>query len=124
MKATTLYIIRHGQTDWNKEKRIQGKTDIELNEEGITQSKLLAEVFTALPISAVYSSYLSRAKKTAEIIARPFGHQVVEHEHLYERNKGSIEGLLISEYKRTFQDKLEEHFSLNFYELKIVNTNH
>ncbi|NGX31147.1 MAG: Phosphoserine phosphatase 1 [Chlamydiae bacterium] len=116
MKTTTLYIIRHGQTDWNKEKRIQGKTDIELNEEGILQAKLLAEVFTSLPITAIYSSYLSRAKKTAEIIAKPFGHQVIEHPHLHERDKGSIEGLLISEYKRTFRNQLEEHFSLNFYE--------
>lgn len=116
MQPTKLYVVRHGQTDWNKEKRIQGMQDIGLNEEGKRQAKILSEVFKAFPISAVYCSTLKRAKQTAQEIANAFSHPVIENEHLHEKNMGSVEGLLMTDYKKQFQDKLNEHLSLNFYE--------
>ena len=116
MKRTKLYVVRHGQTDWNKEKRIQGLKDIELNDEGIRQAKILSEVFKALPINAVYCSKLKRTKQTAQEIANVFEHPVIENEHIHEKNMGSVEGLKMSEYRAQFQDKLDEHLNLNFYE--------
>ena len=60
-----LYLIRHGQTLWNQEGKIQGKTDIPLNDEGRKQAGLLAEAMENRPVGAVYSSPLKRAFETA-----------------------------------------------------------
>ena len=71
-----LYLIRHGQTLWNQEGKIQGKTDIPLNDEGRKQAGLLAEAMENRPVGAVYSSPLKRAFETASCVA----------EHCYEHS--------------------------------------
>lgn len=63
-----FYVVRHGQTDWNAEGRIQGKTDIELNETGIEQARQLKELIKDYNIDLIISSPLKRTRKTAEII--------------------------------------------------------
>lgn len=65
-----FYLIRHGETSWNQLKKLQGHTDIPLNENGIKQAKQIAKRLATLPIDMVYSSDLSRAKQTAEEIAK------------------------------------------------------
>ena len=72
-----LYLIRHGQTLWNQEGKIQGKTDIPLNDEGRKQAGLLAEAMENRPVGAVYSSPLKRAFETASCVAEQKGLSVV-----------------------------------------------
>lgn len=65
----TLYIVRHGQTDWNVRKIIQGHSDIPLNTEGQEQARVLAESLKNVHFDKIISSDLVRAKRTAEIVA-------------------------------------------------------
>mmetsp|Transcript_23636 Transcript_23636/g.33014 ORF Transcript_23636/g.33014 Transcript_23636/m.33014 type:complete len:314 (-) Transcript_23636:480-1421(-) len=69
---TTLYVIRHGETDWNAQKRIQGQTDTELNSNGKRQARLLAKAIEFLPCNAIVSSDLKRAYDTAKIVRDHF----------------------------------------------------
>jgi broad specificity phosphatase PhoE len=96
----TLLLVRHGETDWNAEGRLQGHTDRPLNEYGRRQARALAERLAGDDISAVYASDLSRARETAEILAAPLGLPVVLEPGLRERNWGSWEGLTGSERDR------------------------
>src|SRR5207244_1461401 len=63
-----LYLVRHGETDWNRERRFQGTSDIPLNELGRAQSRALAQRLTDARLDAVYTSPLSRAVETARIV--------------------------------------------------------
>jgi 2,3-bisphosphoglycerate-dependent phosphoglycerate mutase len=103
MPLTRLIIIRHGETDWNAEHRIQGNTDIPLNKKGIAQAEALSERLSDAPIGAIFSSDLSRAVKTAEIIRRRIpgaSHAVTPR--LRERNWGALEGKTREEIKSEF----------------------
>ncbi len=95
----SFYFIRHGQTDWNKEERLQGSTDIPLNETGIEQAQHAAENCKGLPIDVIIASPLERAYKTAEIINEEFNVEIIEDDRLAEKNYGMFEGRLISERK-------------------------
>lgn len=104
-----VYLIRHGQTDWNLEMRLQGREDVPLNQEGINQSKECAELLAAakerfgLSFSHVYSSPLSRAVETAEIITERLGAGSVEPMNIFtERNYGELSGLTLDERKERF----------------------
>ena len=90
---TTLLLVRHGETDWNAEGRLQGHTDRPLNDFGRRQASALAERLAGDGITAVYSSDLSRALETAEILAARLELPVVTDPDLRERNWGSWEGL-------------------------------
>jgi len=90
--VTTLYVVRHGETDWNRERRIQGQQDPPLNEVGRQQARALAGRLSAIRFDAVYSSDLRRARETAEIIAA--GRRLPIHvtPALRERSFGRWEG--------------------------------
>lgn len=90
---TEILLVRHGQTDWNLEHRVQGHTDTPLNAVGTEQARALAETLAAVPLAAVYSSDLVRARDTATIVARFHGLEVVLDHDLREKNFGSWEGL-------------------------------
>lgn len=91
--GATWYLVRHGQTDWNKAGRMQGRTDIPLNDTGRAQAVLAAEELANLRPTAVISSPLSRAQETAQIIATRIGGVEVHIEPgLIERSYGSAEG--------------------------------
>lgn len=91
-----IYIVRHGQTDWNVEGRNQGRTDIELNETGIKQAEETAKKLEGKKIDMVFSSPLKRAYKTAQIISN---NHIISDARLIERCNGDLEGKLKSEYK-------------------------
>ena len=63
-----IYLVRHGQTDWNLKKKLQGHTDISLNESGRMQAREIAEKISKCKITRIICSDLARAKETAEII--------------------------------------------------------
>ncbi len=88
----TIYIARHGQTQWNVEGKIQGHTDSPLTKEGKAQAKNLAHELKDIKFDAAYSSDLLRAKRTAQIVALEHELIVKTKEALRERNFGSLEG--------------------------------
>ena len=89
----TLLLARHGETDWNRELRIQGSSDIELNELGRRQAQFLAREMTDVGLDAIYASDLSRALATAAAVAATHGLEVRVDARLRERSFGSWEGL-------------------------------
>jgi broad specificity phosphatase PhoE len=90
---TTLLLARHGETDWNRELRIQGSSDIALNELGLKQAQALAQELEHVELDAIYASDLSRARATAEAVAASHGLEVQLDPRLRERAFGSWEGL-------------------------------
>lgn len=97
---TTLLLVRHGETDWNAEGRLQGHTDRPLNDFGRRQARALADRLAGEDVTAVYASDLERARETAEILAERLGLPVVTEPDLRERNWGNWEGLTGAERDR------------------------
>ncbi len=92
MNIMKLLIVRHGKTSWNIEKRAAGLTDIELNEEGIEQAKVLRDKLKDEHIDIIISSPLKRARKTAEIINENHNLDIIIDDDVIERNLGIYEG--------------------------------
>jgi uncharacterized phosphatase len=91
---TTLYLVRHGETDWNKARRIQGSTDIPLNATGRGQAATTGALLARREWDAIVASPLSRAFETASIIAGEVGlPEPQSFETLVERRYGEAEGL-------------------------------
>jgi len=103
--ATTILLIRHGETAWNAERRLQGHLDIALNAEGERQAAALGRALAGEHVDLVISSDLGRARQTAEAIVRardePLDH-VRRDSKLRERCYGGFEGLLYSEIAARF----------------------
>jgi broad specificity phosphatase PhoE len=99
---TRIILARHGETDWNLERRWQGHSDRPLNETGLAQAEELATELAGEPIAAVYSSDLVRAHETARIVAARLGLDVVAVPGLRERQFGSWEGLRDVEVEHRF----------------------
>ena len=97
MTTTRLLVIRHGETAWNAEHRIQGRLDIPLSPTGMRQADRLAERLADETIAAVYSSELARAWLTAVPLAERRGLDVVAESRLRERSFGVFEGLTLDE---------------------------
>ena len=88
-----LILIRHGETLWNKEGRVQGISDVELSTAGIEQARLLALSLKDQPIYAIHASPLKRALQTAEIINEFHRKEIHTHQDLMEMDQGDFEGL-------------------------------
>ena len=98
-----LYLVRHGETDWNAQRRIQGRTDIPLNDRGREQARRSGELLARRTWDAVVSSPLSRALETATIIADQLGLPAPSTDgRLIERDYGESEGMDIAEVDRRF----------------------
>jgi broad specificity phosphatase PhoE len=95
-----FYFLRHGQTDWNAQGRIQGHTDMPLNATGLTQARAAAERLVGKGIDRIVSSPLARAHKTAAMVAERLRLPVQVDEELMERTFGAFEGRIIEEVKR------------------------
>lgn len=90
--TTQILAIRHGETTWNRDGRIQGHLDVDLNQNGRWQAGRLAQALREEPIAAFYASDLARAHETAQAVARLHGATVQTHASLRERGFGSYEG--------------------------------
>lgn len=102
---TTILLVRHGETDWNRDGRWQGHSNTSLNARGREQAEQLADELTE-EIDVVYSSDLARARETAEIVAGRLGLEVRTDPRLRERGFGSWEGLTRSEIEERDGDAL------------------
>ena len=92
-----IYVARHGETTWNAEGRIQGRSDPDLSPKGYAQSRMLLEKLKGRPISAIYTSTLKRAIVTAQPIARFLGLPIQEQPELDEVAFGIFEGVKFTE---------------------------
>jgi len=99
---TTVYLARHGESDWNVEQRWQGHADRPLTERGREQAQTLAERLVAVALDAVYASDLRRAWETAEAVAAPRGLEVVRLRELREVDVGSWSGFTRDECAERF----------------------
>jgi broad specificity phosphatase PhoE len=114
--SRTLYLARHGETDWNRENRWQGQSDIGLNDTGRAQAKQLAEALAPHGIAGVCASDLSRARETADIAASTLGLGAVAIDAgLRERCFGVFEGLTRDECNARYPDDWQRYLS----ELKV-----
>jgi probable phosphoglycerate mutase len=97
---TSIYLVRHGQTAWNKEEIFRGRTDIPLDETGLKQAELAGEYFKAMVIQGVYSSPLLRAWQTAEPIALFQNLKAQPTEGIIDMSFGNWEGHALQEIER------------------------
>lgn len=97
MQATRIIAVRHGETAWNVDTRIQGHLDIALNDTGHWQARQVARALADEPLAAVYTSDLQRAHATAQAIAHASGAPLVAEPGLRERSFGELEGRTFAE---------------------------
>lgn len=102
MPTTHIVLIRHGETEWNAERRLQGHIDIALNEEGLRQAGALAAALSGEHFDAIVSSDLQRAAQTAQALASLKGMPVASDPHLRERCYGAFEGLLYADIEARY----------------------
>ncbi|MDR2566322.1 MAG: histidine phosphatase family protein [Bifidobacteriaceae bacterium] len=107
MTAKRVVIWRHGQTAYNLEGRIQGASDIPLDEVGLAQARVAAPQLAALEPTAIWSSDLARARQTADALAALTGLPVVTDQRLREREFGTWEGLAIKDIGARWPDLYE-----------------
>ena len=86
-----LYLIRHGETDWNKEGKLQGRTDIPLNEDGRADAELTRDAMKNIEFQVAFTSPLIRARETAEIILKDRDIPIVNEERIIEVGFGEYE---------------------------------
>jgi len=97
MKETEIILIRHGETEWNSQKRMQGHSNSDLSSVGQAQIQALGQWMKNLPFDLIYSSDSLRAKQTAESITQFSGHELQIDQRLREKNLGVFEGLTSEE---------------------------
>ena len=105
---TDLFLIRHGETEWNKILRYQGQTDIDLNETGFNQARLLSKRLKDEKIDRIYSSDLKRAANTAAIVAKPHDLKLIKEKKLREICFGEWEGMNYEEISEKYPEIYKE----------------
>ncbi len=106
-----LILIRHGETLWNKEGRVQGTSDVELNAAGKKQAELLALSLKDHPLEAIHASPLKRARQTAEIINEFHHLDIQTHWDLMEMDQGDFEGFSFKELMINEKEFLQKWIS-------------
>jgi probable phosphoglycerate mutase len=102
--STQLCIVRHGETAWNAEHRVQGQLDIPLNEIGLRQAQAVGSALKEERFDALYSSDLARARQTADPIANLLSIEVLVEKNLRERHYGIFERLTYAEVRKKFPE--------------------
>jgi broad specificity phosphatase PhoE len=123
---TELLLVRHGETDWNADGRLQGQTDRPLSDFGRRQARELAEALQGEQLQAIYSSDLARARETAEIVADRLELPVVLDPDLREKDWGTWEGLTAVERDRVefVGESTEAHQERTLRALKRISERH
>ena len=103
-RSTHLFLIRHGETEWNVEGRYQGQADPPLNEHGLRQATELSERLGQVDLELLYTSPLLRSEQTAEIISRKLAIPIYKDERLMEINQGKWQTRLRSEIEELYPD--------------------
>lgn len=103
--VTTILAVRHGETAWNRESRIQGQLDIPLNALGLAQARRLGQALAGETIDAIYASDLTRAWQTAEAVAATTGLPLTAEPALRERSFGSFQGRSWSEIEQQWPEQ-------------------
>ena len=118
MTTTQFCLVRHGETDWNVERRLQGHTDIALNERGLKQATQMAKALQAIDLQfdVLYTSDLQRAAQTAQAIEKVFGVSAITHQALRERNLGALQGLTTKEAPELEPKLWGTHLSRSLHE--------
>ena len=106
-----LYLIRHGETDYNNAMRFQGRTDILLNQKGIEQAEKAAEFFRDIPLQAIYTSSLKRARTTAEIIGKVKGLEPQATDALQEMSFGIWENMNSKDIQKKYAKEWKDFFA-------------
>ncbi len=101
-----FYIFRHGETDWNKERRCQGHTNTPLNENGLLQAQVLAERMLHIPLDVIFSSDLERALVTGTTVAKRKEVPLIIDPRLREMHYGEAEGLLYEDAVELFGEEI------------------
>ncbi|AYF99032.1 histidine phosphatase family protein [Protaetiibacter intestinalis] len=102
---TELYLVRHGETDWNAARRIQGRTDVPLNDAGREQARQTGALLARRRWDAIYTSPLSRAAETARIIGEAVGiSELGIRDGLMERDYGQAEGMTFDEIEALYPE--------------------
>lgn len=111
MTTTRFCLVRHGETDWNVERRLQGHTDIDLNMRGVAQAEQMARALQKinLQFDVLYTSDLQRAAKTAKEIERLFEKSAIANSELRERHLGALQGLTMQDAPRIEPDLWQSH---------------
>jgi broad specificity phosphatase PhoE len=119
-KLKNIYLIRHGETDWNRDSRFQGQTDVPLNQTGKDQASALVPLMNKLNIEAGFSSDLSRAYETGKIALSDYRVGVIQDPRFREANIGIAEGLTFDEIALKFSEdsilkwRSYEEYNLDF----------
>ena len=108
MQATRIIAVRHGETAWNVDSRIQGHLDVELNDVGWWQARQLARALADEQVAAIYASDLRRAWQTALTIADVTGCPLNAHAGLRERGFGQFEGRTYAEIEATWPEMSQQ----------------
>jgi probable phosphoglycerate mutase len=118
MTITRFCLVRHGETDWNAARRLQGHTDIDLNAKGLAQAKQMAHALYRinLEFDILYTSDLKRAAKTAQAIEQLFKTCAVKNVALRERHLGALQGLTTYEALTREPELWKSHLSRNIKE--------
>ena len=123
---TTLLLVRHGETDWNADGRLQGHTDRPLSDFGRRQARQLADELAGEDLEAIYASDLARARETAEIVGEQLGLPVVLEPDLREKDWGTWEGLTAVERDRVefVGESTEAHRERILHALRRISERH
>jgi probable phosphoglycerate mutase len=115
MQFTRFCLVRHGETDWNVERRLQGHTDIPLNQHGLAQAAQMAKALKAihLQFDVLYTSDLQRAADTARAVEAIFGVEAIIDQVLRERHLGALQGLTIDQAPHLKPELWSTHLNRN-----------
>ena len=112
-RCATLYLVRHGETEWNTQDILQGHLDSALTERGLRQARELVDRFRDVQFAAIFSSDVTRAQRTAEIIALERKMAVGTSKLLRERNWGHYDGVAAQRYREECKELIERYNQLS-----------
>jgi broad specificity phosphatase PhoE len=103
-KMSRIVLVRHGETDWNREEIFRGRIDVKLNTTGLRQAEATGRSLEKIRIKVIYTSPLSRAKNTAEMIAQFQNSHIIDDEDFIDMHFGEWQGMSLREVRERYKD--------------------